>query len=189
MTARGAPSTTPRLATGLPFHDTQCGFKAFRIAVCRRILESATVDSFGFDVEPSSVCTAPASGWRKFWRHCGTWRAARCACHATVREAGQISSPRSGRCGPAITILRCARRRVCAERPPRNPLSAVTSVNSATWADRRATGEGSCFPLTPAHRSLLNRVSPSCARRLPIRELRGKGRPRDTDERGPFRAP
>ena len=40
-----------RLATGLPFHDTQCGFKAFRMAVCRQILESATVDGFGFDVE------------------------------------------------------------------------------------------------------------------------------------------
>jgi dolichyl-phosphate beta-glucosyltransferase len=40
-----------RLATGLPFHDTQCGFKAFRMAVCRQILASATVDGFGFDVE------------------------------------------------------------------------------------------------------------------------------------------
>ena len=40
-----------RLATGLPFWDTQCGFKAFRMKVCRPIVESATVDRFGFDVE------------------------------------------------------------------------------------------------------------------------------------------
>jgi dolichyl-phosphate beta-glucosyltransferase len=40
-----------RLATGLPYWDTQCGFKAFRLAVCRPILEAARVDGFGFDVE------------------------------------------------------------------------------------------------------------------------------------------
>ncbi len=40
-----------RLATGLPFWDTQCGFKAFRMSVCRPIVEAATVDRFGFDVE------------------------------------------------------------------------------------------------------------------------------------------
>lgn len=40
-----------RLATGLPFWDTQCGFKAFRMSVCRPLIEAATVDRFGFDVE------------------------------------------------------------------------------------------------------------------------------------------
>jgi dolichyl-phosphate beta-glucosyltransferase len=40
-----------RLATGLPFWDTQCGFKAFRMSVCRPIVQAATVDRFGFDVE------------------------------------------------------------------------------------------------------------------------------------------
>jgi glycosyltransferase involved in cell wall biosynthesis len=40
-----------RIATGLPFHDTQCGFKAFRMVVCRPIIESATIDRFGFDIE------------------------------------------------------------------------------------------------------------------------------------------
>ena len=40
-----------RLATGLPYWDTQCGFKAFRLAVCRPIFEAARVDGFGFDVE------------------------------------------------------------------------------------------------------------------------------------------
>src|SRR5438128_1056729 len=40
-----------RLITGLPFWDTQCGFKAFRMNVCRPLIESATIDRFGFDVE------------------------------------------------------------------------------------------------------------------------------------------
>jgi glycosyltransferase involved in cell wall biosynthesis len=40
-----------RLATGMPFWDTQCGFKAFRMSVCRPLIESATIDRFGFDVE------------------------------------------------------------------------------------------------------------------------------------------
>jgi dolichyl-phosphate beta-glucosyltransferase len=40
-----------RLATGLPFWDTQCGFKAFRLEVVRPILERAETEGFGFDVE------------------------------------------------------------------------------------------------------------------------------------------
>lgn len=40
-----------QLATGLPYADTQCGFKAFRLGVCRPIVAGATIDRFGFDVE------------------------------------------------------------------------------------------------------------------------------------------
>jgi len=40
-----------RLATGMPFWDTQCGFKAFRMSTCRPLIEAATIDRFGFDVE------------------------------------------------------------------------------------------------------------------------------------------
>jgi glycosyltransferase involved in cell wall biosynthesis len=40
-----------RLLTGLPFADTQCGFKAFRMDVCRAVVEGALIDRFGFDVE------------------------------------------------------------------------------------------------------------------------------------------
>ena len=40
-----------RLATGLPYWDTQCGFKAFRLDAFRPILASAQSDGFGFDVE------------------------------------------------------------------------------------------------------------------------------------------
>jgi glycosyltransferase involved in cell wall biosynthesis len=40
-----------RLATGLPFWDTQCGFKAFRLEICRPLLKSAQLEGFAFDVE------------------------------------------------------------------------------------------------------------------------------------------
>lgn len=40
-----------RVATGLPYWDTQCGFKAFRMSVCRPLIEAAQIDRFGFDVE------------------------------------------------------------------------------------------------------------------------------------------
>jgi dolichyl-phosphate beta-glucosyltransferase len=40
-----------RVATGLPFWDTQCGFKAFRLEVCRPIVEAARINGFAFDVE------------------------------------------------------------------------------------------------------------------------------------------
>jgi len=40
-----------RVATGLPFWDTQCGFKAFQLDVFRPILEAAHVNGFAFDVE------------------------------------------------------------------------------------------------------------------------------------------
>ncbi len=40
-----------RLATGLPYWDTQCGFKAFRMSACRPIIEAGCIDRFGFDVE------------------------------------------------------------------------------------------------------------------------------------------
>ena len=40
-----------RLSTGLPFWDTQCGFKAFRLEACRPVLEAAQIDGFAFDVE------------------------------------------------------------------------------------------------------------------------------------------
>ncbi len=40
-----------RLLTGLPFSDTQCGFKAFRMEAARPIIEQGQIDGFGFDVE------------------------------------------------------------------------------------------------------------------------------------------
>ena len=40
-----------RLGTGLPYWDTQCGFKAFRLERFRPLLDDAHSDGFGFDVE------------------------------------------------------------------------------------------------------------------------------------------
>lgn len=40
-----------RSLTGLPFWDTQCGFKAFSLAKFRPLLELMQIDRFGFDVE------------------------------------------------------------------------------------------------------------------------------------------
>ena len=40
-----------RLVTDLPYKDTQCGFKAFRMDVCRPVIEGGVIDRFGFDVE------------------------------------------------------------------------------------------------------------------------------------------
>jgi len=37
--------------SGLPFADTQCGFKAFNMKKFRPLLETMTIDRFGFDVE------------------------------------------------------------------------------------------------------------------------------------------
>jgi glycosyltransferase involved in cell wall biosynthesis len=40
-----------RLITGLPFQDTQCGFKLFEGAAAREIFRRQRVERFGFDVE------------------------------------------------------------------------------------------------------------------------------------------
>ncbi len=37
--------------TGLPFHDTQCGFKAFRTPAARLLFHLVRIDRFAFDVE------------------------------------------------------------------------------------------------------------------------------------------
>src|SRR5918912_1215453 len=59
-----------RLATGLPYHDTQCGFKAFRMDVCRAVVEACVIDRFGFDVELLYVARAAGlrlKGWPVRW--------------------------------------------------------------------------------------------------------------------------
>lgn len=40
-----------RIVTGLPFRDTQCGFKLFEAAAARDIFSRQTLDGFSFDVE------------------------------------------------------------------------------------------------------------------------------------------
>lgn len=40
-----------RVTTGMPFHDTQCGFKAFRRDAARDVFARVRIERFGFDVE------------------------------------------------------------------------------------------------------------------------------------------
>ena len=40
-----------RAITCLPFRDTQCGFKLFRMSSCREVFERLEIDRFAFDVE------------------------------------------------------------------------------------------------------------------------------------------
>lgn len=40
-----------RLATGLRYRDTQCGFKLFRVATARPLFETQRTEGFAFDVE------------------------------------------------------------------------------------------------------------------------------------------
>lgn len=40
-----------RLVTGLPFRDTQCGFKLFETSAAKAIFSRQLLDGFGFDVE------------------------------------------------------------------------------------------------------------------------------------------
>lgn len=40
-----------RWVTGLPFKDTQCGFKVFRMSTCRDVFERQRLEGFAFDVE------------------------------------------------------------------------------------------------------------------------------------------
>ncbi len=40
-----------RMMTGMPFWDTQCGFKAFRMQTFRPLLDVMQIERFGFDVE------------------------------------------------------------------------------------------------------------------------------------------
>lgn len=42
---------TMRVITGLPFRDTQCGFKLFEAGAAREIFGRQRLDGFGFDVE------------------------------------------------------------------------------------------------------------------------------------------
>ena len=40
-----------RISTGLPFHDTQCGFKLFRLERARRLFELQRIAGFAYDAE------------------------------------------------------------------------------------------------------------------------------------------
>ncbi|RPI21115.1 MAG: glycosyltransferase family 2 protein [Acidobacteria bacterium] len=61
-----------RLATGLPFRDTQCGFKLFDMSRCRPLFAAQTVYGFGFDVELLYVARKWGLSMKEVpvvWRH------------------------------------------------------------------------------------------------------------------------
>jgi dolichyl-phosphate beta-glucosyltransferase len=62
-----------KTATGLPFWDTQCGFKAFRMSAFRPLLGVMQIDRFGFDVEFLFVANLANLRLREIavrWNHC-----------------------------------------------------------------------------------------------------------------------
>ncbi len=59
--------------TGLPFWDTQCGFKAFNMEKFRPLLDVMKVDRFGFDVEFLYVAAYHKLRLKEIpvrWNHC-----------------------------------------------------------------------------------------------------------------------
>lgn len=61
-----------RAITSLPYRDTQCGFKLFRLSSCRGIFEQLRINRFAFDVE--ILFLAGKSGLKVveepvIWRH------------------------------------------------------------------------------------------------------------------------
>jgi len=62
-----------RTLTGLPFWDTQCGFKAFRMSQFRPLLELTKIERFGFDVEFLYVANYRGLRLKEIpvrWNHC-----------------------------------------------------------------------------------------------------------------------
>jgi dolichyl-phosphate beta-glucosyltransferase len=62
-----------RAMTGLPFADTQCGFKAFRMSKFRLLLDVMRIERFGFDVEFLFVANFSNLRLREIsvrWDHC-----------------------------------------------------------------------------------------------------------------------
>jgi dolichyl-phosphate beta-glucosyltransferase len=49
--AGGIFNALVRVVVGLPFHDTQCGLKAFSRSRCKQIFEQQKIERFGFDPE------------------------------------------------------------------------------------------------------------------------------------------
>lgn len=73
-----------RFLTGLPYTDTQCGFKAFRAAPARELAQHQREDGYAFDIE--WLLYAKSKGW-DILEHPLLWR---------DQPHSQISLPRDG---------------------------------------------------------------------------------------------
>ncbi len=124
-----------RLATGLPFHDTQCGFKAFRMAVCRRTprvrhdrwvrLRCRTVVR-GASRRPQAAGSSGAMAARGGQQGAPVARRSANAGRHRHRAAADV--------GRSLQFRDARGDGVCAERSPCNPLSVVTSSNGRPTA-------------------------------------------------------
>ena len=87
-----------RVATGLPFWDTQCGFKAFKLDACRPILEAARIEGFAFDVELLYLAQRAGLRLREVpvrWNHAEGSKVR--LVHDSLRMLGEIIALRRGR--------------------------------------------------------------------------------------------
>ena len=96
-----------RLITGLPFRDTQCGFKLFEAAAAREIFRRQLLDGFGFDVEVLFI--GRQLGYREIevpvrWNDVpGTKVSAWRGIAAFSKSPRLAASPRSTKCAPCST--------------------------------------------------------------------------------------
>lgn len=61
-----------RLFTGLPYQDTQCGFKLFKMSRCRSLFGQQSIEDFGFDVEILYIARKWGLSMKEvpvIWRH------------------------------------------------------------------------------------------------------------------------
>jgi len=90
-----------RTFTNLPFWDTQCGFKAFRMSKFRSILPLMKIERFGFDVEflyVANYCGLRLKEIPVRWNHCeGTTVNVFRDSQRMFREINQIR--RNAKCG------------------------------------------------------------------------------------------
>ena len=97
--------------TGLPFWDTQCGFKAFRMSAFRPLLSVMKIDRFGFDVEflyVANLAELRLSEIPVRWNHCeGTKVSVLRDSRRMFSEVGQIR--RNARKGVYDSAIKAAR--------------------------------------------------------------------------------
>lgn len=78
-----------RTLTGLPFWDTQCGFKAFAMQKFRPLLDVMQIERFGFDVEFLYVANYHGLRLQEIpvrWNHCEGTKV------SVVRDSGRMFS-------------------------------------------------------------------------------------------------